>query len=248
MTAKMEFDGAVKSFVEHLDDLRLAIMRASLFLIAGLLVAIPLAPRIYKLIKIPYDQSGLDIPLELNQVGGSLSMAMSVILWSGLIFSLPFIIAAAGSFIFPGLTKREKRVITTGGVASLGLFALGLWMGYRMTAPVALRMMAAIESWMGTPSAFWETGGYVSFVLKLLLSFGVAFQLPLLVYILGSMGIVNSRQLRDKRRHVVVGMLVVGAIMTPPDPLTMVLMAAPLIALYEICIWLVRAKELQRRR
>lgn len=232
-----------KPFVEHLDDLRKAVFRAGLFLMAGVLVAIPLAPTIFALIMIPLDRAGLDVVVRITQVGGSVSILLRIVLWAGLIFSLPFILAAAGSFIFPGLSHREKRLIFRGGGASVGLFAMGIWMGYRWSVPVALQMMAAIEQWMGTPAAFWETAGYVSFVLKLLLAFGVAFQLPLLVYILGSLGIISSRQMRDKRRHVAVVLLLVGMVMTPPDPFTMVLMAAPLIALYELCIWLVYAKE-----
>lgn len=105
--------------------------------------------------------------------------------------------------------------------------------------------MARIENWMGTPADFWETAGYVSFVLKLLLAFGLAFQLPIIVYLLGVLGIVSSRQMREKRRHVVVALLVVGMIMTPPDPLTMILMALPLIVLYEVCIWLVSLREMR---
>ncbi len=236
-------DASVKPFIEHLDDLRQAVLRAGLFLLAGLLVAIPLAPFIFALIRVPFDRAGLDVVLRVTQVGGGLSILLRVVLWAGLIFSLPFILAAAGGFIFPGLSSREKRLVSRGGGASLGLFALGIWMGYRWTVPVALQMMGRIEQWMGTPADFWETAGYVSFVLKLLLAFGVAFQLPLLVYILGSLGIITSRQMRDKRRHVAVAMLIIGMVMTPPDPFTMVLMAAPLIALYEICIWLVYARE-----
>jgi len=240
-----EMESSAKPFIEHLDDLRKALVWAGASLLVGVLVAIPLAPVIFSLLIIPFERAELTVPLQVNALGSGLSIALRVIWWSGLIISLPFTLAAVGGFVFPGLTRREKTAIYSGGAASLGLFALGIWMAYRWTVPVALQMMAAIEGWMGTPAAFWETAGYVSFALKLLLAFGAAFQLPLLVYILGVMGIITSRQMRDKRRHVTVAMLVVGMIMTPPDPFTQILMAAPLIALYEICIWLVYARERQ---
>jgi len=233
----------VKPFVEHLEDLRRMLMGAGLFLALALLVAVPLAPFTVALLKIPYRRSGLDTALQISQVGGGLSILMNTVLWSGLLISVPFLLVSVGSFVFPGLSVREKRIAIRGGAVSLCLFALGAAMAWHWTVPVALRLMAGIETWMGTPAAFWDTAGYVSFVLKLLLAFGMAFQLPLLVYTLGSLGIINSRQMRDKRRHVTVGLLVIGMIMTPPDPFTMILMAAPLIALYEICIWLVRARE-----
>lgn len=243
MSTPDEMDVSAKPFIEHLDDLRKALIWASASLLVGLLVAIPLAPYILYFLIIPFERAELTVPLQVNAVGSGLSIAMRVIWWSGLILSLPFTLAAVGGFVLPGLTRREKTAIYGGGAASLGLFALGVWMAYRWTVPVALQMMAATERWMGTPAAFWETAGYVSFALKLLLAFGATFQLPLLVYILGMLGIITSRQMRDKRRHVTVAMLVVGMIMTPPDPFSQILMATPLIALYEICIWLVYARE-----
>jgi len=80
-------------------------------------------------------------------------------------------------------------------------------------------------------------------VLKLLIAFGLAFQLPVVLLVLGNMGLVNSVQLRDKRRHVVVGLMILAMLLTPSDPFTMLLMALPLIVLYEICIWMIWAKE-----
>lgn len=243
MSAVDQGDASAKPFVEHLEDLRQTVFRTGFILLAGWLVVIPLAPAIFAFLQGPFDRAGLDVALRVTQVGGGLSILLRVVLWSGLILSLPFVLLVAAGFVFPGLSVREKRLVYRGGGASIGLFALGISMGYNWTVPVALRMMARIEHWMGTPAAFWETAGYVSFVLKLLLAFGVTFQLPLILYVLGSLGIITSRQMRDKRRHVAVALLVIGMVMTPPDPFTMILMAAPLIILYEICIWLVRARE-----
>jgi len=245
MTARSDekHEGMLKPFVEHLDDLRKALVWAIVSLLIGLIVAIPLAPSIFALLKIPFDRAGLTIPLQVSEVGSGFSILMKVVWWSGLLFSLPFTLAAVGGFVFPGLTRSERNAIYGGGAASLGLFAIGDWMAYCWTVPVALQMMAQIESWMGTPSAFWETSGYAAFALKILLAFGLAFQIPLLVYILGALGIISSHQMRDKRRHVTIIMMVIAMFLTPPDPFSMILMAAPLIALYEVCIWLVRAKE-----
>jgi len=245
VTVTKESQLTVKPFLEHLDDLRRSLMWAGFFLFVALLVAIPLAPYVVALLKIPYERAGLEAALQITQVGGGLSILMGTVLWTSLLIGCPFIIATVGLFVFPGLSAREKGILIKGGSASLGLFALGVWMAWQWTVPVTLQLMAKIEGWMGTPAAFWDTAGYISFVLKLLLAFGAAFQLPLLVFILGCIGIINSRQMRDKRRHVTVAMLVIGMFMTPPDPFTMILMAAPLIVLYEICIWLVRARELR---
>lgn len=229
-----------KSFVEHLDDLRLALMRAAFFLAGGMIIAVPLAPFTVRMLKVPYEKAALETELMITQVGGGLAILINTVLWSGLLLSLPLIIAAGAIFVFPGLTRREQSLILQGGSASVILFAMGVGMAWRWTVPVALRLMTHIEAWMGTPAAFWDTAGYVSFVLKLLLAFGMAFQFPLILLILGRLGLITPRQLSEKRRHFIVALLAFSMIMTPPDPLTMVMMAVPLYLLYEICILLLR--------
>jgi sec-independent protein translocase protein TatC len=119
-------------------------------------------------------------------------------------------------------------------------------MGYFVTLPVALELMLRINRWLGVRCEFVELGDYVSFVLKLLICFGLAFELPVIVLALGTVGVVNSGQLRRYRRHVIVGLLVAAMLLTPPDPVTQLLMAAPMALLYEACIWLVRLIERRR--
>jgi len=243
--AEEEQDPSAKSFVGHLVDLRKTIITSALFIFAGICIAIPLAPYILHLLEIPYYKQGLDkvVPLSLNEIGGPLAIAMQIIIWSGLLFSLPFVVLSVGSFVFPGLKEKEKYVLVRGAAFSVALFVLGVWMGYVWTVPVALDVMYKIGEWMGTPLEFWKITGYVAFVLKLLVAFGLTFQLPIILVILGNMGIISSRMLRDKRRHVIVGLLVLAMFMTPSDPFTMVMMAAPLIVLYEGCIWLIWLRE-----
>ena len=241
--------GSAKPFVAHLDDLRKTVVWVACLLFGGIVIAVPLAPFILNWIKAPYYRAGLDsiVALQVTQVGGGLAIAMRVIVWSGLLISLPFVILSIGRFVFPGLTATEKRAIRRGAGFSVGLFVTGVWMGYRWTVPVALQMMQRIESWIGETSKFWETPGYVGFVLKLLIAFGLAFQLPVLVLVLGNLGIVSSLQLREKRRHVIIALMVLAMFLTPADPITMLLMACPLIVLYEICIWLIWAKEKRKQ-
>jgi sec-independent protein translocase protein TatC len=114
---------------------------------------------------------------------------------------------------------------------------------YFITLKVALQMMFRINAWMGLSTEFVELGNYVAFVLKLLIAFGLAFEMPVVLLALGGAGLVTSKQLREKRRHVIVGLLVLAMILTPPDPVTQMMMAVPLVCLYELCIWLIFAKE-----
>ena len=89
----------------------------------------------------------------------------------------------------------------------------------------------------------WQVSSYVTFALHLLIAFGVAFEMPVVVVVLGRLGIVNSTQLRERRRHVIVILLIVAMLLTPPDPITQLAMAIPLYLLYEISIWVVRIWE-----
>ena len=250
MAEDESLDPSVKPFVGHLDDLRKTIIFSAAFICIGVVIAIPLAPYILDWLKLPYYAAGLDkeVPLRVYQVGGALSIALRIVIWSGLLFSLPFVVLSVGNFVFPGLRETEKHAITRGAAFSVGLFVLGVWMCYRWTVPTALQVMLRIGVWLGAPAEFWETSGYVSFVLKLLIAFGLTFQMPIILLILGNMGIISSRVLRDKRRHVAVGLMILAMFMTPSDPFTMIMMGTPLIGLYEICIWMIWIRERRHRK
>ena len=99
-----------------------------------------------------------------------------------------------------------------------------------------------IRGWMGI-EAEWTVTSYVAFAIQLMIGFGLAFELPVVVVILGRMGIVSAAQLREKRRHVLVFLLILAMVLTPPDVVTQLLMAVPLAILYEVCILLVWASE-----
>ena len=238
-------DESIKPFVGHLLDLRTTVIKVACFVFGGILICIPLAPSILGWLKVPYYRAGLDqvVALQVTQVGGGLAIAMRIIIWSGLLLSLPFVILSIGSFIFPGLKEREKNAIMRGAGLSVALFIGGVAMGFFWTLPVALQVMSRIEHIMGTPATFWETPGYVVFVLKILIAFGLTFQMPVILLVLGNMGLVKSKLLREKRRHVAIGLMVLAMFLTPSDPFTMIMMALPLIVLYEGCIWLIWAKE-----
>ncbi len=239
-------DPQYKPFVEHLADLRAVLVRLAACLAGGMLVALPIAPYLFRLLRQPFDRADLGLALGVSAVGGGFAVLMRVTVWSGLILSFPFMVMVIGSYLLPALTDRERKLVQKLALASVLLFGVGTWMGFRWTVPVALRFMVRVENWMDTPSLFWETSGYIAFVLRLLLAFGLAFQVPLLLFLLGLAGIVRSDQLRERRRHAIVALLAGAMLLTPPDPFTMVLMGLPLVLLYEGTIWLMRLQELRR--
>ena len=176
------------------------------------------------------------IRLQFSEPAAAIKMWLTVSFFGGLLLSLPFLVFFVGSFVLPGVRDAERKVLTRISFFSGGLFVVGIAMGYMVTLPLAMGLMLKIGGQLGGES-IWFYNKYIVFALQLLLGFGLAFQLPVVILILGKMGLVNSRQLREKRRHVIVGLLVLAMILTPPDVMTQLLMAAPLILLYEFCIW-----------
>ncbi len=176
------------------------------------------------------------IRLQFSEPAAAVKMWLTVTFFGGLLLSLPFAVFFIGLFVMPGVRDVERRLMTRISLFSGGLFLGGIYMGYRVTLPLALALMLKIGGQLGGES-IWFYNKYVGFALQLLIGFGVAFQLPVVILILGKMGLVSSRSLRAGRPYVVVGIFVLAMILTPPDVMTQILMAAPLILLYEFCIW-----------
>lgn len=235
----------IKPFFAHLEDLRKTVVFCAISLLIGMLIAFPFTADILTLLKEPMARAGADGAdlLKVTKLAAGFSIAMRVIFWSGMLLSAPVMLFSIARFVFPGLTERERRAISRSLTASVGLFVGGVCMGFFMTVPVGIKVMMRITDKIGVSYDFIELADYVSFVLKMLLAFGLAFELPVVVLILGSLGILNSTSLREKRRHVFVGLLVLAMMLTPADPWTMLMMACPLIALFEVCIWLIWFKE-----
>lgn len=242
-------DGASKPFLDHLEDLRVMLIRCALALALGAGVAMPFVPTIFAFLKAPLDRvvKQPDLFLQSIEVTGAFSVTIRVGLWSGLLLSAPFLVFFIGQFIFPGLTQQERTIVRQTGGFSVLLFIVGVWLGYQVTLPVALRMMFGMHDWLGIQPVPQVTS-YVAFVVHLLLAFGIAFQMPVILVVLGRLGLISSQQLRERRRMVIVILLVVAMVLTPPDIITQVIMAGPLVILYEFCIWIVQIAERRQKK
>lgn len=242
-------EGELKPFMAHLEDLRRLLIRLALAIALGMAVALPLTPWILGMLRAPL-RGLVDNPetfLVSMDVAGAFTSTMSIAMWSGLILAAPLMVLIIGAYLLPVLTDRERQAMGGVGVLSVVLFVGGVWMGYRFTLPFALSAMFALNNWLGV-QAQWTLTSYVTFTTQTLLAFGLAFEIPVVLLILGRLGIVSSQALRTYRRHAIIAALVVGAVLTPPDIFSQCILAIPLILLYEGCVWTVWAWERSARR
>src|SRR5213076_2932523 len=139
-----------------------------------------------------------------------------------------------GNFVFPALKIHEKRYIYRGLVFGFGLFVTGVSFCYFIMMPVALAVSAKYAEWFGFKANQWRAEEYISFVVKFMLGMGIGFELPVVILTLVKLGVLSYQTLRRARRYVIVISFVLGAILTTPEVVTQVLMAVPLLSLYEV--------------
>jgi sec-independent protein translocase protein TatC len=181
---------------------------------------------------------GLDIPINNFGPVDAFIVATKVALYGGLGISSPFIFYYLGGFIFPALRLREKKYVHRGLFFGVGLFATGVCCCYFLLLPIALAASVQYSQWLGFGVTQWRAEEYISFVCKFMLGMGLGFELPVVVLTLVKIGLLNYRMLAKARRYVIVISFVLGAVLTTPEVITQILMALPLLVLYEISVWI----------
>ncbi|MDD2906507.1 MAG: twin-arginine translocase subunit TatC [Sulfurimonas sp.] len=174
-----------------------------------------------------------------NQVGGAFFVALKVAFFAAILGSLPIILAQLWMFVAPGLYANEKKMLIPFIVGGSGMFFVGVAFAYYVVTPFGFDFLIAFGSFKFTPLINIED--YVGFFTKIMFGFGIAFELPIFAYFLALLGLVDDRQMRDFFKYAVVIIFIVAALLTPPDVLTQLLMAIPLVMLYGISILIVRA-------
>jgi sec-independent protein translocase protein TatC len=174
-----------------------------------------------------------------NQVGGAFFVALKVSFFAAILGSLPIILAQIWAFIAPALYANEKKMVIPFILGGTIMFAVGVLFAYYFVTPLGFAFLIEFGSFKFTPLINIEE--YVGFFTKILFGFGIAFELPVFAYTLALLGMINDRNMIDFFRYAIVIIFIVAAILTPPDVLTQLLMAIPLIFLYAVSILIVRA-------
>ncbi len=176
-----------------------------------------------------------------------LMLSMQIALMGGLVLALPVVFYQFWRFVAPGLLPRERRLVMPIVVLSVACFLVGSLFAYGVVLPTGLLFFLSMEP-QGMTSQ-WAVEEYISFVLWMLLGFGVVFELPVLALFLSRVGLINADLLRRMRRYAVVAIFIISAVLTPsPDPFSQALMAVPLMGLYELSILICRFGSRRREQ
>ena len=235
------------TLMEHLRELRRRVLVCVIAVLAGSVVAFAFYKRIIEFLSRPaYDlESGATLDLVFIEVTELLTTAVKVSFVAGFVLALPIVVYQVVMFVAPGLTGRERRYLYLFMPASLVAFVAGVAFAYYVLTPPALKFLLGFSD-VATPLI--RISNFVNLMVRLLFWMGVAFETPLIMYMLAQLGIVSARQMSRFRRYWVVIAFILAAIITPTfDPVNQALVAGPLLVLYEIGVLLARVAGRRRR-
>ena len=239
------------SFTSHFVELRSRLIKSILFILIIFIVSYTFADHIYSFLVEPYANAVKDDPVSRRLIFTALHETfityLKVAFFAAIFIGSPILLIQIYKFIAPGLYKNEKRALLPYLISTPILFLLGGLLVYYLVMPLAIKFFLSFESTGSSTSLPIQleakVNEYLSLIMRLIFAFGISFQLPILLNLLARTGVVNSNYLKKTRRYVIVIIFTVAAILTPPDPITQIGLAIPLLLLYELSIITVKFTE-----
>lgn len=237
--------------VEHLIELRNRLLRAVLAVLVGFLVCYTVAESIYDVLLYPLRSvAGAEVKLIYTGLQEAFITYLKVAFYAGAFLAAPYAIWQIWMFVAPGLYLRERRAVAPLLIAVPVLFFAGGAFAYGLVLPLAFQYFLSFST--NTIESMPRVAEYLSLVVTLMFAFGLTFEMPVVLMLLIKVGVVSTRALIDKRRYATVAMAIFAAVVTPPDPISMLLMLAPLLAMYEVAIlggkWIERGRPTPDRQ
>lgn len=236
MTDANQDEKSVDTLISHLVELRQRVIRALLAVVLVFLGLIGWSADIFHwlarplLLNLPQDGKMI-----VTDVTGSFFVPLKVTLLLAWVIALPFVLHQLWAFVAPGLYKHEKKWIAPLVASSYALFLSGMAFAYFVVFPAVFRIMAHYNAPLNV-QMMTDISHYLSFVLTLFIAFGMAFEVPVAVVLLVHTGVLTVEKLKQSRPYVIVGAFVVAAVVTPPDVISQLMLAVPLVVLYEVGI------------
>jgi sec-independent protein translocase protein TatC len=243
----MNLDGT-ETFISHLIELRDRLLKAVIAWIVLFVCLFPFANDLYSILAQPLlDKLPHGGQMIATEVVTPFFVPIKVAMMTAFLGALPVILYQIWAFIAPGLYTHERKLIVPLVFASLILFACGMSFAYFLVFPVVFGFIVGIAP-VGV-AVMTDIGKYLDFVITMFLAFGITFEVPIVVIALALTGLVEIEKFKEARPYVIVGAFVIGAIFTPPDVVSQIMLAVPLWLLYEIGVivagWMVKNKPVE---
>ena len=231
-------------FLDHLEELRWRIIKTLLAIIVGSAVSFVYIDQILEILLKPTTSTSYRIALQVLSVQGMFLIKWFISFISGFVLAMPVVVYQIWKFVTPGLKINEKRYALPVVLFACISFITGVSFGYLVLIPFSLEFFSGMGA--GLVENNFSITYYFSFLTWLLLGAGLVFQLPVLSLFLSAIGVLTPPFMRHYRRHAIVTILILSSFITPPDPVSMLMMAVPLVVLYEISIgvsWMVNHRR-----
>tara|TARA_B100000965_G_C19484672_1_gene710210 strand:- start:84 stop:863 length:780 start_codon:yes stop_codon:yes gene_type:complete len=239
------------NFVSHLTELRSRLINSLIFLSILFIICYYFSDYIYGFLVEPYAEAVKDSKIERRLIFTALQETfltyLKVSFFAAFFFTSPIILIQIWKFIAPGLYEHEKSAIIPYMILTPLLFLMGGMLVYYLIMPLAIDFFLSFES-SGINTSLpiqleAKVNEYLSLIMKLIFAFGLSFQLPVILSLLARIGMIDSKFLKERRKYVIVIIFATAAILTPPDPITQIGLAIPLLILYELSIFSVKIIE-----
>ena len=239
------------SFTSHFVELRSRLIKSIVFIFIAFVISYTFAEHIYSFLVNPYAEAvkndSIDRRLIFTALHETFITYLKVAFFSAIFLGSPVLLIQIYKFIAPGLYKNEKRALLPYLILTPILFLLGGMLVYYLVMPLAIKFFLSFET-MGSNTSLpiqleAKVNEYLSLIMRLIFAFGISFQLPVVLSLLARIGVVDSEFLKKRRKYVVVIIFATAALLTPPDPITQIGLAIPLLILYELSIFSVKFIE-----
>ncbi len=237
--------------VSHLTELRGRLIKSFIFFIFTFVVCYIFSSEIYKFLVKPYSTAVIENNLDRRLIFTALHEAfltyLKVAFFASFFITSPIFLTQIWKFVAPGLYKNEKKALLPYLIATPLLFLFGGMLVYYLIMPLAIKFFLSFETQGDLTSIAIQleakVNEYLSLIMRLIFAFGLSFQLPVVLSLLARIGVVDSLYLKERRKYVIVIIFAVAALLTPPDPITQIGLALPLLILYELSILTVKIIE-----